>query len=90
MSFFSQESWRVKYDLQPEQRNMKTFLYSFTWVRYLAPLFFIMIYFVVQEDPYDDLRHLIINNEDSLLAITSGGDNILHYILEGKPRIVCK
>ena len=43
---------------------------------------------LTQEDPYDDMRHLNIGNTDSLLVITSGGDNALHYALKARPKMV--
>ncbi|PAV19458.1 S-adenosyl-L-methionine-dependent methyltransferase [Pyrrhoderma noxium] len=66
---YAKTSWRIKYDMRPMQKDMKTFLYSFTW-----------------EDPYDDMRHLKISDKDSLLVITSAGDNALHYALKARPK----
>lgn len=41
-----------------------------------------------KEDPYEDMKHLDISSEDSLLVITSAGDNALHYAVAGKPKEV--
>ncbi|ODQ82724.1 hypothetical protein BABINDRAFT_169912 [Babjeviella inositovora NRRL Y-12698] len=45
------------------------------------------IYAFTWEDPREDHKILNINNKDSLLAITSAGDNLLHYAcLPSPPR----
>ena len=40
----------------------------------------------IQEDPYEDMKHLDLGAEDTLLVITSAGDNALHYAVAGKPK----
>ncbi|KAJ7932696.1 hypothetical protein B0H13DRAFT_1593011, partial [Mycena leptocephala] len=48
------------------------------------------IYAFTWEDPEEDMRHLELTSEDSVLAITSGGDNVLHYAISAGPkRIHC-
>lgn len=37
------------------------------------------------EDPAVDVKKLDINKDDHILAITSAGDNVLHYALTAKP-----
>lgn len=37
------------------------------------------------EDPDVDVRKLGINKDDHILAITSAGDNVLHYALAAQP-----
>lgn len=44
------------------------------------------IYAFTWEDPRVDHRLLKVNEGDVILAITSAGDNILSYILDGNPR----
>ncbi|GAA5862038.1 hypothetical protein JCM8547_001566 [Rhodosporidiobolus lusitaniae] len=48
------------------------------------------IYSFTWEDPRVDMEHLNITSDDSILCITSGGENAMHYAIEGKPhRIHC-
>jgi betaine lipid synthase len=48
------------------------------------------IYGFTWEDPYDDMKRFKIGRKDTVLCITSAGDNALHYAIEGKPkRIHC-
>lgn len=44
------------------------------------------IYSFTWEDPMEDMRHLQLSSEDSMLVITSAGDNALHYAVHAKPR----
>jgi len=44
------------------------------------------IYGFTWEDPYVDMEHLNLTSEDSILCITSAGDNALHYAIDGKPK----
>ncbi|KAK7035926.1 hypothetical protein R3P38DRAFT_2909750 [Favolaschia claudopus] len=37
-------------------------------------------------DPEEDMRHLELTSEDSLLAISSAGDNALHYAISANPK----
>ncbi|WVQ75099.1 hypothetical protein IAR50_004708 [Cryptococcus sp. DSM 104548] len=43
------------------------------------------IYGWVWEDPAVDVKKLGINRDDHILAITSAGDNVLHYALAAQP-----
>ncbi|KAJ7147757.1 S-adenosyl-L-methionine-dependent methyltransferase [Mycena filopes] len=48
------------------------------------------IYAFTWEDPEEDMRHLQLTSADSVLAITSGGDSVLHYAISAGPkRIHC-
>ncbi|KAJ7042017.1 hypothetical protein C8F04DRAFT_1078032 [Mycena alexandri] len=48
------------------------------------------IYAFTWEDPEEDMRHLELKSDDSVLAITSGGDSVLHYAISAGPkRIHC-
>jgi len=42
----------------------------------------------VWEDPKVDVERLGINSEDSVLAITSAGDNVLHYALAARCKAI--
>jgi len=46
------------------------------------------IYAFTWEDPRVDQRILKIRSDDVVLAITSAGDNILHYLIEGNPKAI--
>lgn len=46
------------------------------------------IYAFTWEDPRVDQRVLKIGSDDVVLAITSAGDNILHYLVEGSPKTI--
>lgn len=46
------------------------------------------IYAFAWEDPRVDQRILKLTNEDVVLAITSGGDNLLSYIIDAAPKRV--
>lgn len=51
------------------------------------------IYSFTWEDPFEDMKVLDLTSEDSMLVITSAGDNALHYAIEAGPKrvsIVCK
>lgn len=44
----------------------------------------------LQEDPFEDMRYLNLTKDDSMLIITSAGDNALHYAVKAQPkRIHC-
>ncbi|EGN99748.1 hypothetical protein SERLA73DRAFT_121865 [Serpula lacrymans var. lacrymans S7.3] len=48
------------------------------------------IYSFTWEDPVVDLKHLDLSTDDSMLVITSAGDNALHYAIAAQPkRIHC-
>ncbi|KZP16506.1 hypothetical protein FIBSPDRAFT_1047462 [Athelia psychrophila] len=48
------------------------------------------IYSFTWEDPMEDMKHLELTSEDSMLVITSAGDNALHYAINANPkRIHC-
>lgn len=52
--------------------------------------FWSWIYGYCWEDPIDDMRRMRISKRDTVLCITSAGDNALHYAIEGMPkRIHC-
>ncbi|KAG6862216.1 hypothetical protein C0995_002146 [Termitomyces sp. Mi166 len=44
------------------------------------------IYSFTWEDPFEDMKHLNLSKNDSMLIVTSGGDNALHYAIEAQPR----
>ena len=46
------------------------------------------IYSFTWEDPEEDLRHLQLTAQDTVFAITSAGDNVLHYAINSKPRCI--
>ena len=43
---------------------------------------------VTQEDPFEDIKALELTSEDSMLVITSAGDNALHYAISAQPKRV--
>ncbi|KAG5342920.1 hypothetical protein C0989_005868 [Termitomyces sp. Mn162] len=45
-------------------------------------------YQVNKEDPFEDMKHLNLSKNDSMLIITSGGDNALHYAIEAQPQYI--
>ncbi|KAJ7072413.1 hypothetical protein C8F01DRAFT_245474 [Mycena amicta] len=48
------------------------------------------IYSFTWEDPFEDMAHLQLSSKDSMLVITSAGDNALHYAAAARPqRIHC-
>lgn len=49
-------------------------------------LFRTWVYGFVWEDPRVDMRLCDITENDTVLCITSAGDNALHYAIEGRPR----
>lgn len=51
-----------------------------------SDLFRTWIYGFTWEDPYVDMEHLNLGPEDSILCITSAGDNALHYACTARPR----
>ena len=51
-----------------------------------SDMFRTWIYGFTWEDPYVDMEHLDLGPEDSILCITSAGDNALHYAAAAKPR----
>ncbi|KAI9462105.1 hypothetical protein HD554DRAFT_2290137 [Boletus coccyginus] len=44
------------------------------------------IYSFTWEDPFEDMKHLDLGPDDSMLVITSAGDNALHYAIAAQPR----
>lgn len=44
------------------------------------------IYAFTWEDPMEDMKHLNLTKDDSILVISSAGDNALHYAIEAGPR----
>jgi len=44
------------------------------------------IYSFTWEDPFEDMKHLNLGPNDSMLVITSAGDNALHYAIAAQPR----
>ncbi|KAL5528274.1 hypothetical protein ACEPAF_7410 [Sanghuangporus sanghuang] len=42
------------------------------------------MYAFTWEDPLEDMKHLVHGPDDSLLVITSAGDNVLHYALQAR------
>jgi betaine lipid synthase len=75
-----EQSWRVPYLEEKIHEQFRTHIYG--WVGLLS---------ISErtnkadrktwEDPDVDVKKLGINSEDKLLAITSAGDNVLHYAL---------
>lgn len=43
---------------------------------------------VFKEDPEEDMRYLDLGADDSMLVITSAGDNALHYAIAAQPKRV--
>lgn len=41
-----------------------------------------------QEDPFEDMKALHLTHNDSMLVITSAGDNALHYAIGARPNRV--
>lgn len=55
-----------------------------------SEMFRTWIYGFTWEDPYVDVEHMNIKPSDSVLCITSAGDNALHYAIAARPqRIHC-
>lgn len=72
--FFQKEIWRVFYDCLDSKYHQFSSQY---------------IYAFTWEDPREDTKILNINEKDTVLAITSAGDNILSYLsLDRPPRRV--
>ncbi|KAG5716752.1 hypothetical protein E4T56_gene16200 [Termitomyces sp. T112] len=46
------------------------------------------VYSFTWEDPFEDMKHLNLSKNDSMLIITSGGDNALHYAIEAQPQYI--
>ena len=70
-SFYQHHQWRIHYDEQLHKHQQFGDEY---------------IYAFTWEDPRVDHRLLKIGEEDVILCITSAGDNVLDYLLGGKPR----
>ncbi|KDN52226.1 hypothetical protein K437DRAFT_232599 [Tilletiaria anomala UBC 951] len=51
-----------------------------------ADMFRTWIYGFTWEDPYVDMQHLNLTTDDSVLCITSAGDNALHYAIAAQPK----
>ena len=80
----SQESHSTRIDIAPEEQ-LSSFHYGRKHYRvpYVASPVHkefrdVWIYGWTWEDPEVDRQHLALSNEDSLLCITSAGDNALH------------
>lgn len=71
-SWYQAHHWRVHYDEMLEKHRQFRNEY---------------IYAFTWEDSHVDSKVLKLNSEDVVLAITSAGDNILSYALEGPKRI---
>ncbi|CAG8579820.1 6171_t:CDS:2, partial [Racocetra fulgida] len=74
----------------------KSFVNSPVWRQPYNPIlprhtqFNTYIYAFTWEDPREDLKVLNLSEEDSMLVITSAGDNLLEYALKANPkRIHC-
>ncbi|KAH0542637.1 hypothetical protein FGG08_002960 [Glutinoglossum americanum] len=70
--FYQNHHWRIHYDEQLRKHTQFKNEY---------------IYAFTWEDPRVDLRILKLGSDDVVLAVTSAGDNILAYALEGPKRI---
>ncbi|RPB03397.1 hypothetical protein L873DRAFT_1833842 [Choiromyces venosus 120613-1] len=70
-AFYQNHHWRIYYDELLQKHTQFNNSY---------------IYAFTWEDPRVDQRILKINSDDVVLAITSAGDNILHYLIEGSPK----
>ena len=75
------KAWRVPYLEEKIHEQFRTHIYG--WASHLAPNEWLGGADVLQtwEDPEVDVRKLGINKDDHVLAITSAGDNVLHYAL---------
>lgn len=71
-AWYQQHHWRIYYDDQLQKHKQFNDEY---------------IYAFTWEDSRVDARLLKIQDDDVILAITSAGDNILAYALEGPKRI---
>ncbi|GAA5903303.1 class I SAM-dependent methyltransferase [Sporobolomyces salmoneus] len=87
----SDQSDSVRIDVAPEQQ-LSAFHYGLKHYRvpYLDDKqhreFRTWIYGFTWEDPAVDMQHLNLTENDSILCITSAGDNALHYAIDGNPR----
>ncbi|GAA6063494.1 hypothetical protein JCM10212_004453 [Sporobolomyces blumeae] len=87
----SDASDSCRIDVAPEQQ-LSAFHYGLKHYRvpYVAEKthkeFRTWIYSFTWEDPAVDMEHLNLTEQDSVLCITSAGDNALHYAIAGKPR----
>ncbi|KAJ8291944.1 hypothetical protein OF846_004728 [Rhodotorula toruloides] len=87
----SDKSDSIRIDIAPELQ-LSAFHYGYRhWrVPYIDdPVhheFRTFTYAFAWEDPRVDMEHLKINKDDSVLCITSGGCNALHYAIEAQPR----
>ncbi|GAA5959377.1 hypothetical protein JCM21900_000709 [Sporobolomyces salmonicolor] len=85
----SSDSYRI--DIAPELQ-LSAFHYGLKHYRvpYIADAqhrqFRTWIYSFTWEDPAVDMQHLNVTEDDSILCITSAGDNALHYAIDGRPR----
>ncbi|ORY85942.1 hypothetical protein BCR35DRAFT_302535 [Leucosporidium creatinivorum] len=86
----SRESDSTRIDIAPEEQ-LSSFHYGKRQFRvpYIdSPVhkeFRTWIYGFTWEDPAVDMQHLGLTSEDSVLCITSAGDNALHYAIAGPP-----
>ncbi|GAA5930792.1 class I SAM-dependent methyltransferase [Sporobolomyces koalae] len=87
----SDQSDSFRIDVAPEQQ-LSAFHYGLKHYRvpYLDDKqhreFRTWIYGFTWEDPAVDMQHLNVTEDDSILCITSAGDNALHYAIDGRPR----
>ncbi|KAG0642618.1 hypothetical protein HOY80DRAFT_1014441 [Tuber brumale] len=70
-AFYQNRHWRIYYDELLQKHTQFNNSY---------------IYAFTWEDPRVDQSILKIGSDDVVLAITSAGDNILHYLIEGSPK----
>ncbi|CUS08277.1 unnamed protein product [Tuber aestivum] len=70
-AFYQNRHWRIYYDELLQKHTQFNNSY---------------IYAFTWEDPRVDQRVLKIGSDDVVLAITSAGDNILHYLIEASPK----
>ncbi|KAH8923333.1 hypothetical protein BT69DRAFT_1312438 [Atractiella rhizophila] len=64
--------WRLPYEFRNFHDDFRTWIYGFTW-----------------EDPNVDMQAFgSLTQQDTVLAITSAGDNLLHYAIHGAPKII--
>jgi betaine lipid synthase len=82
------QPWRLPYYEQPVHKEFRTFIYSFTWVSFSIFRASSIVSKRGQEDPVEDMKHLQLTKEDSILVITSAGDNALHYAIAAQPKRV--
>ncbi|SGY13011.1 BQ5605_C043g12060 [Microbotryum silenes-dioicae] len=91
---YGKRQFRMPYLDSPVHKEFRTWIYGFTVSASsclpLAPqavaedrLRFVLI--LQWEDPAVDMKYLKPTKDDSILCITSAGDNALHYAIAGEP-----